>query len=68
MIKLEKVSKTYQTDKVKTLALKDIVREVNVPIVADGVLVDPFGGQRDLQARVFRHVSDAFLEDPVCDG
>src|SRR5471032_2487788 len=31
----------------------------------DGVLVDPFGGQRDLAARVFRHVSDAFLEDPV---
>jgi len=29
------------------------------------VLTDPFGGQRDLQARVFRHVSDAFAEDPV---
>lgn len=32
---------------------------------ADGSLVDPFGGQADLQARVFRHVSNAFLEDPV---
>lgn len=31
----------------------------------DGNIVDPFGGQRDLQARVFRHVSDAFAEDPV---
>jgi tRNA nucleotidyltransferase (CCA-adding enzyme) len=31
----------------------------------DGTLIDPFGGQRDLQARVFRHVSDAFAEDPV---
>jgi tRNA nucleotidyltransferase (CCA-adding enzyme) len=31
----------------------------------DGMLIDPFGGQRDLQARVFRHVSDAFAEDPV---
>ncbi|HEY0063268.1 MAG TPA: multifunctional CCA addition/repair protein [Telluria sp.] len=31
----------------------------------DGTLVDPFGGQRDVRARVFRHVSDAFLEDPV---
>jgi tRNA nucleotidyltransferase (CCA-adding enzyme) len=30
-----------------------------------GVLVDPFGGQRDLQARVLRHVSPAFAEDPV---
>ena len=31
----------------------------------DGTLIDPFGGQRDLQARVFRHVSPAFVEDPV---
>ena len=32
---------------------------------ADGQLIDPFGGQRDLQAGVLRHVSDAFIEDPV---
>jgi tRNA nucleotidyltransferase (CCA-adding enzyme) len=32
---------------------------------ADGRLIDPYGGQRDLQARVLRHVSDAFAEDPV---
>ncbi len=32
---------------------------------ADGSLVDPYGGQRDLAARVFRHVSPAFAEDPV---
>ncbi|MEO8837962.1 MAG: multifunctional CCA addition/repair protein [Herbaspirillum sp.] len=32
---------------------------------ADGSLIDPFGGQRDLQARIFRHVSPAFGEDPV---
>jgi tRNA nucleotidyltransferase (CCA-adding enzyme) len=31
----------------------------------DGAIVDPYGGQADLQARVFRHVSDAFAEDPV---
>ena len=31
----------------------------------DGKLVDPYGGQRDLAARVFRHVSTAFAEDPV---
>lgn len=30
-----------------------------------GQLIDPFGGQRDLEARVFRHVSPAFAEDPV---
>ncbi len=32
---------------------------------ADGTLVDPYGGQADLQQRVFRHVSPAFAEDPV---
>jgi tRNA nucleotidyltransferase (CCA-adding enzyme) len=30
-----------------------------------GRLVDPFGGARDLEARVLRHVSEAFAEDPV---
>jgi tRNA nucleotidyltransferase (CCA-adding enzyme) len=30
-----------------------------------GVLVDPFGGVRDLEARVLRHVAPAFAEDPV---
>lgn len=30
-----------------------------------GALVDPFGGARDLEARVLRHVSPAFAEDPV---
>ena len=32
---------------------------------ADGTLIDPHGGQRDLQMRVLRHVSPAFVEDPV---
>ena len=32
---------------------------------AEGDLVDPHGGQRDLEARVLRHVSPAFVEDPV---
>jgi tRNA nucleotidyltransferase (CCA-adding enzyme) len=32
---------------------------------ADGTLTDPHGGQADLQARVLRHVSPAFTEDPV---
>jgi len=31
----------------------------------DGRIVDPYGGQRDLAARLLRHVSEAFLEDPV---
>ena len=30
-----------------------------------GALVDPFGGARDIEARLLRHVSPAFAEDPV---
>lgn len=32
---------------------------------ADGSLVDPFGGQQDLQGKILRHVGPAFAEDPV---
>ena len=31
----------------------------------DGSIIDPYKGQRDLQNRVLRHVSDAFSEDPL---
>jgi tRNA nucleotidyltransferase (CCA-adding enzyme) len=31
----------------------------------DGALIDPFGGKKDLENRVLRHVSEAFAEDPV---
>ncbi|MGQ4582879.1 multifunctional CCA addition/repair protein [Lysobacter sp. F60174L2] len=32
---------------------------------AEGRLVDPFDGARDIEARVLRHVGDAFVEDPL---
>ena len=32
---------------------------------AAGNVIDPYGGQQDLQAKVLRHVSAAFAEDPV---
>lgn len=31
----------------------------------NGRLIDPFGGQADLEARILRHVSPAFSEDPL---
>ncbi len=34
-------------------------------IAADGTLHDPYGGQADLAARVLRHVSPSFIEDPL---
>ncbi|MBV9727239.1 MAG: multifunctional CCA addition/repair protein [Gammaproteobacteria bacterium] len=30
-----------------------------------GTLIDPYGGRADLEARRLRHVSEAFIEDPV---
>lgn len=32
---------------------------------ADGTLVDPYGGARDIETRVLRHVGPAFVEDPL---
>ena len=32
---------------------------------AAGNVIDPYGGQQDLQAKVLRHVGQAFAEDPV---
>jgi tRNA nucleotidyltransferase (CCA-adding enzyme) len=54
----------------ETVTLEDDLRRRDLTINAiaqgdDGALVDPFGGVRDLEARVLRHVSDAFAEDPV---
>ena len=31
----------------------------------DGTLIDPYGGQHDIEARVLRHTSKAFKEDPL---
>lgn len=43
-------------------------RDLSINAIAkadDGALIDPYGGQADLAARVFRHVGPAFVEDPV---
>jgi tRNA nucleotidyltransferase (CCA-adding enzyme) len=43
-------------------------RDLTVNAIAQdesGVLIDPYGGRADIEARLLRHVSDAFVEDPV---
>jgi len=43
-------------------------RDLTINAIAEdpqGTLVDPYHGQHDLKARVLRHVSPAFVEDPV---
>lgn len=43
-------------------------RDLTINAIAEdehGQLVDPYGGARDLEQRLLRHVSPAFVEDPV---
>jgi tRNA nucleotidyltransferase (CCA-adding enzyme) len=43
-------------------------RDLTINAIAkaeDGTLLDPYDGRRDLEARLLRHVSAAFIEDPV---
>jgi tRNA nucleotidyltransferase (CCA-adding enzyme) len=58
----------FHTDPGVTLEEDLIRRDLTINAMAraeDGTIVDPFGGQNDVKARIFRHVSDAFAEDPV---
>ncbi|MBV8305993.1 MAG: multifunctional CCA addition/repair protein [Gammaproteobacteria bacterium] len=43
-------------------------RDLTINAMAEdesGALIDPYGGKADLEARLLRHVSEAFVEDPV---
>jgi tRNA nucleotidyltransferase (CCA-adding enzyme) len=59
---------SFQADPSVTLEEDLERRDLTINAIAEdehGVLVDPYGGMRDLEARVLRHVSPAFAEDPV---
>jgi tRNA nucleotidyltransferase (CCA-adding enzyme) len=52
------------------VTLEDDLRRRDLTINAiakdeQGRLIDPFGGKKDLERKILRHVSDAFAEDPV---
>ena len=58
----------FHTDLSVTLEQDLIRRDLTINAIAmdnDGKLYDPYGGQRDLEQRVLRHVSQAFVEDPL---
>lgn len=59
---------TFYTGTDVTLEQDLARRDLTVNAIAQtslGELVDPLGGVRDLQQKVFRHVGEAFEEDPV---
>ena len=58
----------FDTDPSVTLEDDLRRRDLTINAIAEdehGVLIDPFGGARDLEAKILRHVSPAFAEDPV---
>lgn len=58
----------FYTDPEVTLEDDLLRRDLTINALAetaDGVLVDPFDFKRDLDARILRHVSPAFEEDPL---
>jgi tRNA nucleotidyltransferase (CCA-adding enzyme) len=60
----------FTTQFAPTVTLEEDLRRRDLTINAmaedeNGSLIDPYGGQADLQARRLRHVSEAFIEDPV---
>ena len=43
-------------------------RDLTINAIAkdsDGNIIDPYGGRDDIKKKIFRHVSDAFSEDPL---
>ena len=58
----------FYTDPNVSLEEDLIRRDLTINAMAmdqDGQVYDPYHGQRDLELRLLRHVSDAFVEDPL---
>ncbi len=49
----------------RDLTINAMAQEVGADGKWVGPILDPYNGQQDLAAKVFRHVSDAFAEDPL---
>jgi tRNA nucleotidyltransferase (CCA-adding enzyme) len=49
----------------RDLTINAMAQEVGEDGSLRGPILDPYNGQQDLAAKVFRHVSDAFAEDPL---
>ena len=49
----------------RDLTINAMAREISETGEFIGPIIDPYNGQRDLAEKVFRHVSDAFAEDPL---
>ncbi|MFI4938420.1 MAG: multifunctional CCA addition/repair protein [Candidatus Berkiellales bacterium] len=60
----------FEFDTSMTVTLEEDLarRDLTINAMAkseQGDIIDPYGGQKDLKNRILRHVSPAFVEDPV---
>jgi len=60
----------FACDSSKQVTLEEDLqrRDLTINAIAqteDGQLIDPYGGQTDIQQKILRHVSSAFAEDPL---
>lgn len=60
----------FETDTSVNVTLEEdlIRRDLTINAMAQdeqGALIDPYQGQQDLEQRILRHVSEAFVEDPL---
>lgn len=59
---------TFDTNNTVTLEQDLSRRDLTINAMAKdekGHIIDPYGGQKDLKEKKLRHVSEAFIEDPV---
>ena len=68
--KINEGHKGFQFDTSKTVTLEEDLqrRDLTVNAIAqgeNGELIDPYNGVADIENRLLKHVSDAFLEDPL---
>ena len=49
----------------RDLTINAMAQEIDADGKQFGPIIDPYNGQEDLASKVFRHVSDAFAEDPL---
>lgn len=59
---------TFDTSTQVTLEEDLKRRDLTINAIAqteEGEIIDPFGGRHDLECKILRHVSEAFVEDPV---
>lgn len=60
----------FRVDFAEDVSLEEdlLRRDLTINAIAEddqGTLIDPYGGQADIDARLLRHVSRAFVEDPL---